>query len=40
MDDDELGDGAQPHCPVCGTVLRSRRRGYWCGGCEIVVIGV
>jgi tRNA(Ile2) C34 agmatinyltransferase TiaS len=31
--DDELDLGAEPHCPVCGTVMRTADGGYRCGGC-------
>ena len=32
---DVLDDGAQPHCPKCGTVLRDHLGGYWCAGCDL-----
>ena len=32
---DVLDDGAQPHCPKCGTVLRDHLGGYQCTGCGL-----
>ena len=36
---DVFDDAAQPHCPECGTVLRSLRRGFTCDACLLVFLG-
>jgi hypothetical protein len=38
--DDVLAAAAQPRCPECGTALRTRAYGLYCGGCKLDVLDV
>ncbi len=38
--DDVLAAAAQPRCPQCSTVLRTRAYGLYCGGCDVDVLDV